>query len=134
MATLVLIASLVGLSAWAQQVGKPPAGDLVRAKEMAALIEQGQLSLRIAAEMAEKHVKGTALEARCDMQSGSSESAERERSGNPSAEKDRPPEKRLVYTVSCFANDKIQTVRVDGLTKKVIEEPQRPQPDAGSKP
>ncbi len=97
--------------AWAQRGDSRPA-DTERAKEMAQLIGQGQLSLRDATALAEKHVEGTALEATCDIQL-------------PERIDQKIADRRLVYEISCFAEDKIQAVRVDGLTKKVIEARQR---------
>ncbi len=122
--------SLVGLPALAQHAGKMAGGDLQanQAKEMAALIQQGQLNLRDATALAERHVNGTALEAVCTIENGAPQltPAEPKKPGGPSAqERPMPPTaqsggKRLVYEVSCFANDKLQTVRVDGMTKQVM--------------
>jgi hypothetical protein len=124
---------LIGLPALAQQTGKPPAVDVNRAKQMAALIEQGQLNLRDATAMAEKHVKGTALEVTCRIESAEPPSSpspapqpptppvEPGRPGAYSAQTAQPGGQRLIYDVSCFAKDRLQTVRVDGMTKHVID-------------
>lgn len=107
--------ALIGLPVLAEQDAKHT-GDLVRAKEMAAMIAQGQLNLRDATEIAERHVKGTALEAACSIQTIAGE-----RRSQPPSEKELPSGRRLVYEVSCFAKDRVQPIRVDGLTKRVIE-------------
>jgi hypothetical protein len=124
---------LVGLPASAQQTGKPPPVDVSQAKQMATLTEQGQMNLRDATALAEKHVKGTALEAACRVEIGEpppspnpapqppTPPGEPGRSGPYSAQKEQPGGQRLIYDVSCFAKDKLQTVRVDGLTKRVID-------------
>ncbi len=131
---------LVGLPALAQHVGNPaPSVDLNRAKERAALIQQGQMNLRDATALAEKHAKGTALEAVCEIQSGESprpaqpmkpehpggvrmqEPTAPQKPATPPGQKELPDAKRLIYQVSCFANEKLVTVRIDGLTKKVLD-------------
>lgn len=120
-----LIAAMVCtivLATRAQQPSKTPPGDFGRAKEAAALIERGQLSLRAAAEMAEKHVKGTAVEVRCDIQSGPAGELERGAPGAP-ASPAISADRRLVYEVSCFAKDRLETVRVDAAAKKVLDKP-----------
>ena len=123
---------LVGLPVLAQQTGKPPIVDVNHAKQMAALIEQGQMNLRDATVLAEKHVKGTALEAACRIESAEpppspspspqppTPPGEPGRPGAYSAQRDQPAGPRLMYEVSCFAKDKLQTVRIDGLTKQVV--------------
>jgi hypothetical protein len=129
-ALVLLVVALPGLA-------QRPAGrstDAVRAKEMAQLIEQGQLNLRDAAAMAEKHVKGIALEATCDIQPGAPSPGERGQPEKPTADKpgaptgqEQPKEtkaaggKRLLYEIDCFANDRVHTVQVDALAKKVVE-------------
>lgn len=127
--SLVLLGSL-GLAGWpalAQYGGQPSAGELDRAKEMAALIEQGQMNLRDATAMAEKHCKGTALEARCTIEGAEPQPqpvpapGEPDRPRGPSLQKAQPEGKRLVYEVSCFVKDQLQTVQVDGLSKKVLD-------------
>lgn len=162
LAIVAMIAlGIAGLSAWAQQAGKAYSGDTNRWKEMATLVEQGQLNLRAAAELAEKHTKGIAFEVRCDIQPIESEGQpiDREKTlkpgqplekgaptnpppdrgefGSPplgpanpadkappktgAAPREQPGGKRLIYEVSCFAKDKLETVRVDAMAKKVIE-------------
>lgn len=127
---------------------KQQSGEVGRAKEMADLIKQGQLNLRDATELAEKHTKGTALEASCEikageMKAGSPTPKERPmpptppgggdavqdpKPGEPPDPMERKPGemeraggKRLIYEIRCFANDKIQVAQVDGMTKKVID-------------
>jgi hypothetical protein len=119
--TVVALVPLgIVLPSIAQRAGEPRQGstDLEQARQMAQLVEQGQLNLRDATALAEKHCKGTALEATCDFQGGPDAAPER---GGPDA---APPKDgagpRLVYEINCFAKDKIQAVRVDGLEKKVI--------------
>jgi len=139
--TLVILVplALVGLPTLAQDYGQQPGKhqpgpvnvDVERAKEMAALIQQGQLNLRDASAMAEKHCKGTALEAKCEIQRGEPRQQpkppEQPKPRGPSAqEKDKMQKEpstgnRLLYEVSCFAQDKLVTVRIDGLTKAVID-------------
>ena len=134
--TVVLVAAVVvlgctlTLSTRAQQPAKPPAGepqpsrapagDLGRAKEITALIEQGQLSLRAATEMAEKHTKGIAFEARCEVQSRATGDLDRGGPGGATTP-DVKADRRLVYEVSCFAKDHLATVRVDAAAKKVLD-------------
>lgn len=80
--------------------------DVSHAKKMVSLIEQGQLDLVAATKIAEKHVKGTALRAHCEIRPDESQARD-----------------RLVYDVTCLADGKnqMQEVHVDGLTKKVTE-------------
>lgn len=108
-----------------QPIEPPPATDIERARAKAELIKQGQLGLRDATAVAEKHVKGTALETTCEIQPGTASGLQPER---PAPQPPRGPaaqvstgEDRLIYRVSCFAGDRVQTVRVDGLTKKIID-------------
>ncbi len=121
--------SLFVLSALAQQPGKEQTNDrsqapeLNHAKEMAALIKEGQLNLRDATEIAEKHSKGTALEAKCAAQSAQPGNPNRDVSAKPPEENGDTEGKHLIYEVSCFAGDKLKTIKVDGRTKKVIEAP-----------
>jgi hypothetical protein len=96
------------------------------AKEMVMLIQQGQLNLADATRLAEKHAKGTALGASCELRSDAAPGREPGGAGGPSEDQAQSGAKRLIYNITCFANDKLQTVQVDGLTKKVIE-PVRPQ-------
>ena len=120
---------LVGLTAVAQPSGKRQAPEVNRAKEMATLIEQGQLNLRAATELAEKHVKGTALEVKCEFQSGPTGEFDHGDKANPRPEKEPsagkglpPGGARLIYQVTCFAKDKLQLVSVDALGKTIIED------------
>lgn len=123
--------------AWSVMAGSAGgAAGLERAKEMAQLIQQGQLNLRDATSIAERHVKGTALEVTCNIQPGGTPAGERhgnplgEQAEDPAAGEKESPEKiagsRLVYEVCCFADDKIQAVQVDGMEKKVIDVKERP--------
>jgi hypothetical protein len=126
--TLVLVACGVAYPALAQRAGqdaddkKPDARAM--AKEMAQLIQQGQLNLRDATALAEQHVKGVGLEATCDIQPGLLQ-PERDSKRGPAAQdtdqRAAQQGKRLVYEITCFANDKIMVVHVDGLGKKVID-------------
>lgn len=108
---------LFAWSSWAEPSTKPKSEPFNRAKEMTALINQGQLKLRDAAELAEKHVKGIALEVTCDVFP-----ANAERAGKPDAPSKKDAAQRLVYQVSCFGQDKLQTIRVDGLQKRVLSD------------
>lgn len=100
------------------QSAKAPAEDLSRAKEITALIEQGQMNLRAATEMAEKHAKGIAFEARCEVQSRATGDLDR---GGPAPATEMKADRRVVYEVACFAKDHLETVRVDGAAKKVLD-------------
>ncbi|HMQ15853.1 MAG TPA: hypothetical protein PKC49_07760 [Phycisphaerae bacterium] len=97
------------------------------AKEMVMLIQQGQLNLADATRLAEKHAKGTALGASSELRSDAAPGREPGGGGGPAEDQAQSGAKRLIYNITCFANDKLQAVQVDGLTKKVIE-PVRPQP------
>jgi hypothetical protein len=153
-ATLIVV-GLTGLpvgiqSASAQQSDAGPrsgaaANDVNHAKEMASLVAQGQLNLRDATAIAERHVKGTALEASCQIRTTAAQPPRGDRPKpqpeprGPSADDGQQRErqdaggqtqgdagvKRLVYEVCCFAADKIQVVTVDGLTKGVVEVKER---------
>lgn len=111
---LLTALTLVGVQAWSN----PETHDTNRndrAKHMAELIKQGQLNLSQATEIAEKHTNGVALEARCNLEPVT---ADRE---NETPQRDPSAGDRLVYSVECFAKEKLSTVRVDGMSKKVIE-------------
>lgn len=109
--------------------------DVQRAKEMAQLIAAGQLNLRDATALAERHVKGTALEAMCNVQGGGPTKPEEggkpgkpdkgDKPGKPGGPADESGQeiagKRLIYEITCFADERIQTVRVDGQAKRVID-------------
>lgn len=106
------------LPAWAQKADDRPPGDVNQAREMARLLEQGQIGLADATRIAEQHVKGYAIQARCEIQRGPAP-----QDGAPPAEQMQPAaDARLVYDVSCFAREsqQIQKVQIDGLTKKVV--------------
>ena len=119
--------AFVGWPVLAQQPCKPPLGEVNRAKEMAALIEQGQLNLRDATAIAEKHVHGVALQAACNIEGAEpapvpkAPPLEPERPRGPSVQKEPSDGKRLIYEISCFAKDRLELVRVDGLTKTVLD-------------
>ena len=81
--------------------------DLARAREMVELIQRGQLNLKDATAIAEKRVGGTSLKVTCGIES--------------SDKTDAMAVKRLLYEVTCFAEDKIEIVRVDGLTRDVVD-------------
>lgn len=105
--------------AQAQPQGKPSPEETNRAKEVSALIEKGQLSLRDAVELAEKHSKGTALEVRCNVESGPS--GKLEQSGGAPPNPGARAEKRVIFEVSCFSKNHLMTVEVDADARKVIE-------------
>ena len=124
---VILVAATLSWPTFAQR-GESSADDVIRAKEVARLIGQGQLNLRDAAELAEKHVKGVALEASCEVAQPLMGQSKGDGPGDDTAQASAP---RLVYTVHCFANDKILGVQVDGLTRKVIDSKDRPTPERG---
>lgn len=126
-----------------------------QAKQIASLIEQGQLSLADATRMAERHASGIALTVNCSIepatatpgqprpgtggQEGAREGQQPGQPGQPgrTGQTDKPGQpgaqpaggQRLVYTVTVFnqEDERVQTVRVDGKDKKVME-------DAGMRP
>jgi len=99
------------------------------AKEIITLIKQGQLDLAAATKLAEKHVNGTAIRATCAIRNAEQERGDERTPPGDSAQA-QPTGRRLVYDITCFAEDKVQLVQVDGLTKRVIERarPQDRQP------
>jgi hypothetical protein len=103
-----------------------------RAKEIATMIEGGQLNLADATQLAERHAKGIALRADCQLVPAPQAPAAGANRG-ASADQAQPAENRLVYTITCFVKDQeqVQTVRVDGRTKKVIEEGKQGKTAAG---
>jgi hypothetical protein len=115
-AVVVIPLSLLGLHASAQQTEKQR-GNVDEARQLTMLMKQGQLNLRDATEIAERHLKGTALEAVANLQPAGRPGAE-----NPDAQRGQLAGNKLVYTISLFASEEVKTIRVDGLTKKVIEE------------
>lgn len=132
---LVAIVPLgIALPALAQRGGAQPSADVNHAKEMVQLIEQGQLSLADATKIAEKHVKGTALSASCQMLMQEGQPGAGGKPGGPSADQAGTAGKRLVYSISCYAGENVHVVQVDGQSKKVIEgaparaEPEREKP------
>lgn len=132
-ALVALIPLGLALPVLAQRGGEQGPDDLDRAREMAMLVRQGQLSLNDAAMLAERHVKGTALKATCEIMAGQThpkadeKPANREKPGGPSAGEQgaQPAGKHLMYEVCCFANDTVQAVIIDGSSKKVIEVKER---------
>lgn len=100
---------------------KPRPGDADEAREKAALIVLGQLNLRDATDLAEKSVSGTALQVSCEIQPGLGMPADDKDLSADSTVGQSQASRRLVYQVYCFAKEKLQTVRIDGLTKKVID-------------
>jgi hypothetical protein len=111
--------------AWAVYGGEEPTVEVPQAKEIAALIAHGQLNLRDATALAEGHVDGTALAAKCRAELIASpakpEPAGPQHLATPSAQQKPATEKRLVYEVSCFARNTVHTVRIDGLARKVMD-------------
>jgi hypothetical protein len=126
-ALAALVAATLSWPTFAQR-GESSTDDVIRAKEMARLIGQGQLNLRDAAEVAEKHVKGVALEAACDISTAPMGQSKEGGPGDDAAQASAP---RLVYKVNCIAGDKILGVQVDGLTRKVVDSKDRPIPESG---
>lgn len=120
------IVGMFGLSAWSQQAGQSSHVELNQAKDMAALIQDGQLNLRDATAIAEKHLHGTALQVKCEMEMSSSDAMNHGKSYGAEAKKEGSSQTRLLYEVSCFTKDKVETVYVDGRSKKVLEN--RPEP------
>jgi hypothetical protein len=117
-----LVAAAFILPSLAQRPDKAPADRVDQAKEMVALIKEGQLDLTGATKLAEIHVKGNALNVTCEIRPIEDRSNDKERSGGPSMTGDPPIGKRLLYDITCFAKEKVQVVQVDGLSKKVVEE------------
>ncbi|RJP42494.1 MAG: hypothetical protein C4547_00170 [Phycisphaerales bacterium] len=116
------------LPAVAQREGgqEQPKEDVNIAREIVRLIEEGQLSLTDATQLAEKHVKGEALRANCHVEMGDAKPAGS--SLRPAPGGGQPAGKHLVYDVTCFAKEKgeVQEVKVDGLTRKVLESSMTP--------
>lgn len=112
-ALCVISAAWVTVPALGQAAGgrqeKNPAE--ARQQEIARLVESGQLKLRDAIALAEKETHGAAIEARCTVEPV----AGAEKPRGPSAD----ASKQLIYEVVCFANGKMSTVHVNGLTRKV---------------
>lgn len=108
----------------AQRGGEESAPYVEQAKQTVALIEQGQLNLTDATEMAEKHVRGKALSASSIIQPAEAKTGETDRPGGPAPQEGQVSGKRLIYHITCFVKDKVKLVQVDGLAKKVIENQQ----------
>jgi len=96
-------------------------GEADAARDKAALIALDQMNLRDATDMAEKAVSGTALQVSCEIQPGLGMPTEGKDLQADSTVGQSHASRRLVYQVCCFAKEKLQTVRIDGLTKKVID-------------
>jgi len=119
----------------------PPApGRLNEAREIAALIGRGQLKLADAVNLAEQHAKGVALEVECRVEPGEPLKADvgvppppKEPVPNPPPKPEPSAERRLIYEIPCFAADKIQLVRIDGASKKVIDMQERKDAEGGSR-
>jgi hypothetical protein len=112
------------------QTGGGKADDLSRAKKMAELITTGQLNLRDATALAEKHVKGVALGAECEVVIGDAAPPRGQGGGPQDSDPQRDPGgegiqpsagERIEYQICCFSDGKIQSVRIDGLSKKVVD-------------
>lgn len=129
---LALIPLGLGIPLIAQSAGKPD--DRNRAKTMAELIKAGQLNLADATDLAEQHTRGTALQATCDIVRGDDKSRTRNQPGqgggpqdrtmqDDQRDRDRQPAggERIEYTVCCFADGKIQSVRIDGQSKTILD-------------
>ncbi len=95
---LVVVAGVLvfGLLAWPvyAQWGK----SVSSTKEMVKKMDDGKLSLGKAIELAEKHSKGKAVAAHCELEDGD-----------------------LEIEVYCLVGDKIMEVEIDGKTGKVTE-------------
>jgi len=98
---------------FAQRARERPSTDMKDAKNVVKLIHEGQLSLKDATRIAEEHVDGDALTATCTVWPTKGEQAER---GDA-----QPAGEHLIFEITCFAKDKVQTVKVDGLTKKIVK-------------
>lgn len=107
------------LPALAQRAAEPSTPDVGHAKEIVKLIGQGQLNLAGATAIAEKHIEGTALGAKCEIRGDQSDPKSREPHARH-ADGQQPSGPRLIYNVTCFAKDKVQMLQVDGLTKEVV--------------
>ncbi len=124
-AGMLCVAGLwLALPTAAQENKDFPMDDVTKAREMTKLINEGQLNLRDATALAEKHTKGTAIGAICDIRIGPIEPREKMEpkvppATSPPPEPERTQSRRLIYDVKCFANERIQTVSVDGLHKTV---------------
>lgn len=135
---LALIPLGLGIPLIAQNA-KGKSNDVNEAKKMANLITTGQMNLRDATTMAEKHVKGVALEATCEIKSGSPMPPAHGHGGGPQDKnaKNDPQHRsmndsgeRLEYQVCCYANGKIQSVRIDGRSKTVLDVKEKQQLDS----
>lgn len=111
---LLTLLSLPVLAQQASKKAEAPPGD---AAEKVKLMEQGQATLLEAAQIAEKHTKGKALEVNCRIQRGSVPRGETKQP-SPGSDGQQP---RLIYRVDCFGMDKTMIANVDGLEKKVID-------------
>ena len=94
------VMSLLALAAWPvyAHCGKCAASG----KDMVKMMEEGNLSLAKAVEIAEKHSKGKAVAAYCDLEGGG-----------------------LQIEVYCLVGDKIMEVELNGKTGKVTETEER---------
>ncbi len=98
--------------------------DVERARDIAQLVQQGQLNLRDATALAERHIKGIALEATCTVQAGPEMRPAPGQNRGPQVQEGAQrgqASKRVIYSLTCFAEDKLHVVRVDALAKKVME-------------
>lgn len=116
-----IVAVPVGLVAWpVLALGGDDAG---QAREIVKLIEQGQLALPQAVELAEKHSRGRAIGVSCNLQRAAAgdekKPADEKKPGGPS--QDAAMTSRVMYTINCFAKDKVQSITVDGLSKQVTD-------------
>ena len=135
-AVSVIPAILVGLTLPAvAQHAREKADDTLRAQRMAQLLAEGQLALRDATALAEKHTRGIALDVSCEVgvapggkvtgvPTARPTSADR---GGPHAQEQQsdaspsePIGDRLMYSICCFHEGKIQRVTIDGKTREVI--------------
>lgn len=130
--------SLATVFAWpvlAQSRGEVSERDAGRHREVARLIESGQCALAEAIALAEKHTSGRAIESSAEVMPISA--------GGGSAGQPQPDAahsgaggatSRVVHTLTCVAGEKVVSVRVDGLNKKVIDSREHPAPRTPEKP
>ena len=123
---MLIILGFVVLPVFGQRAGPQATGksgqanELVKLAELVKLTEAGQLTVRAAIELAEKHTKGRALQATCEIRRGQTRS--QDLAGT-----------YLVYEVCCYADHKILDVRIDGKERKVLEVRERKSPKTDEK-
>lgn len=108
-------AAIACLPALAQNHGDKATDELTQARRIAVLVEAGQVRASIAAQLAETQTKGTAL----SIESRLTTTTPDEKAGEAEGTTDQ----RVIYEVRCLdqSKNKLQTVLVDGRTRKVSE-------------